>query len=80
MGLKHCVLRFSAFASLAGTVFGHEGHGHSAAQNGLLHYVVNPSHSVPVACVLLAAVVLLQSCRLARQQQLARVASRKIRQ
>lgn len=25
----------------------HEGHGHPGTQDGVLHYVVNPSHAVP---------------------------------
>ena len=34
---------FCAAAPLAA----HEGHGHPDAQDGVLHYVVNPSHAVP---------------------------------
>jgi len=26
----------------------HEGHGHPAHQHGVTHYVVNPSHAVPI--------------------------------
>jgi hypothetical protein len=26
----------------------HEGHGHPEHQNGLLHYLLNPAHSLPV--------------------------------
>ena len=78
MGLKHTVIRFSAFVSLAGTLFGHEGHGHPATQSGLLHYIVNPSHCVPMACVLIATACLVQACRSGRQGRFARSASRKI--
>ena len=33
---------------IGSTVFAHEGHGHPAHQAGATHYVVNPSHAVPV--------------------------------
>ncbi len=33
---------------LTTTTFAHEGHGHPAHQHGATHYVVNPSHAVPV--------------------------------
>lgn len=31
----------------AATLSAHEGHGSPVAHDGLLHYVVNPSHSIP---------------------------------
>ena len=44
-------------------VQGHEGHGHPEHTEGILHYVVNPSHSVVgiyVALVFIAAVVVIR--------------------
>ncbi|MEY2726312.1 MAG: hypothetical protein RLZZ458_2179 [Planctomycetota bacterium] len=43
-----CLLLLNSCAILSA----HEGHGSPAAQHGILHYVVNPSHLVPfvVAC------------------------------
>jgi len=45
---------FSAAVPLAA----HEGHGHPGAQDGVLHYVVNPSHAVPVLVTSALALVL----------------------
>lgn len=42
---------------------GHEGHGHPEYTDGLLHYVVNPSHSVAglyVAAVAIAAIYIVR--------------------
>ena len=33
---------------LTTATFAHEGHGHPAHQHGATHYVVNPSHAVPI--------------------------------
>jgi hypothetical protein len=46
------MLRFStSFATLlilTSTVIAHEGHGHPEHQQGAAHYLVNPSHALPV--------------------------------
>ena len=49
------VTSLAAMLVLASTAFGHEGHGHPEHQQGVRHYVVNPSHALPIA--LSAAVV-----------------------
>lgn len=33
----------------------HEGHGHPAHQDGVIHYLVNPSHALPVVLTCAAA-------------------------
>jgi hypothetical protein len=45
---------FSATAPLSA----HEGHGHPGAQDGVLHYVVNPSHAVPALVTAAVALAL----------------------
>jgi len=58
-------VRFPGPRSIAGCLLGvcataplsaHEGHGLPGAQHGVLHYVVNPSHSVPALVTALVAV------------------------
>ncbi len=51
---------------LAAPLNAHEGHGAPHVQHGLLHYVVNPSHSVPA--VVTAAVAILLATRLLRKR------------
>jgi hypothetical protein len=47
--------RISSLLSVVATVLAcgvamsHEGHGHPGHQHGASHYVVNPSHSIPIA-------------------------------
>lgn len=57
--LKRTVLTFALLSS--SSVFAHEGHGHPEYTEGLMHYVVNPSHSVVAVagCVAAAGVVML---------------------
>lgn len=38
-----------AILVLMPSVFAHEGHGHPEHQQGIVHYVVNPSHLLPIA-------------------------------
>jgi len=38
----------TAFLLLASAAFAHEGHGDPAHQHGATHYVVNPSHAMPI--------------------------------
>lgn len=46
--MKRFILTFSATIAMASAALAHEGHGHPAHQEGVTHYVVNPSHAVPV--------------------------------
>lgn len=61
----------------APTVHAHEGHGHPEHTEGILHYVVNPSHSIVglyVALVVTAAVfVIRQQLRKRSQKNVANV-------
>ncbi len=43
----------SASASLA-----HEGHGHPDHQNGVMHYVVNPSHATSIVFTVAAVIAI----------------------
>jgi hypothetical protein len=42
-----CLLLLNTGATLSA----HEGHGSPAVQDGLLHYLVNPSHAIPLVIV-----------------------------
>ena len=42
------VLILAALLILAPATLAHEGHGHPEHQHGATHYVVNPSHAVPI--------------------------------
>ncbi|MEJ7590580.1 MAG: hypothetical protein WKF77_03470 [Planctomycetaceae bacterium] len=39
---------------LTSAAFAHEGHGHPQHQHGATHYVVNPSHAVPIVLTVAA--------------------------
>jgi len=41
---------------LTSAVFAHEGHGDAAHQHGATHYVVNPSHAVPIVLTVAAVI------------------------
>ena len=47
-----CLLVLTPAAALPA----HEGHGAPGAQDGILHYVANPSHSIPLV-IITAAVI-----------------------
>ncbi len=47
----------------------HEGHGHPEHVDGVLHYIVNPSHSVSAVA---AAVVVVAACAVLRKLMAAR--------
>ena len=51
------IFTFFAMIASASAAFAHEGHGHPAHQEGVTHYVVNPSHAVPVILAIAIAVV-----------------------
>jgi len=42
------VTSIAAFICLTSVVIAHEGHGHPEHQQGATHYLVNPSHALPV--------------------------------
>ena len=52
----------SLFPSVA--VFGHEGHGHPEHQDGIYHYVINPSHAVPTVCVIAVSLITIWAIRI----------------
>jgi hypothetical protein len=52
------VLIFIATLVLASTSFAHEGHGHPDHQSGVTHYIVNPSHAIPVLLTVAAAITI----------------------
>lgn len=41
---------------LTSAAFAHEGHGHPSHQHGVTHYVINPSHAVPIVLTVAAVV------------------------
>ena len=41
---------------LTSAAFAHEGHGDPAHQRGATHYVVNPSHAVPIVLTVAAVI------------------------
>ena len=43
--------------ALTPSVFAHEGHGHPEHPQGIVHYVVNPSHAVPTVLCCAAALI-----------------------
>jgi len=52
----------------SGIAVAHEGHGHPAWQSGVMHYVLNPVHAIPVllvGCValLVSRIVAVRSAR-----------------
>ncbi len=46
----------AAVLCVASSGLAHEGHGHPEHTDGVLHYVVNPSHSVSVVAAAVVAV------------------------
>lgn len=56
-------LIFCTVLSAAAPGFAHEGHGHPEHTNGLLHYLVNPSHAVTA---LLVGAVIIMGLKLGR--------------
>ena len=46
----------TAFVLLASAAFAHEGHGDPAHQHGATHYVINPTHAVPIGLTATAVV------------------------
>ena len=46
-----------AIFALMPSVFAHEGHGHPEHPQGILHYVVNPSHALPIVICCAAALI-----------------------
>jgi hypothetical protein len=49
---------FAALICLTSTVIAHEGHGHPEHQQGATHYLVNPSHALPILLLASAIVVI----------------------
>lgn len=52
-------LSVAAVSMNASSILAHEGHGHPDHQDGVSHYVVNPSHALPI---MIGAVVLIAGC------------------
>jgi hypothetical protein len=52
---------------MGSTAFAHEGHGHPEHQTGATHYVVNPSHAVPIVLTVAAVIGLGALIRRARR-------------
>ena len=46
-----------AILALMPSVFAHEGHGHPEHPQGIAHYLVNPSHAVPIVLCCAAALI-----------------------
>ncbi len=60
------LLRFASFACvlfIGSSIFAHEGHGHPEHTDGILHYVVNPSHAGSALIVAIAAVAIFAIAR-----------------
>lgn len=51
--MRRGILAASMIATLlqSGVVLAHEGHGHPSWQSGVMHYVLNPVHAIPVLLV-----------------------------
>ena len=41
---------------LTSAAFAHEGHGDPAHQHGVTHYVINPSHAIPIGLTVVAVI------------------------
>lgn len=54
----------AALSLTASAAFAHEGHGHPDHTDGVLHYVVNPSHAVTGVTGVVVAVALLFAMRM----------------
>jgi hydrogenase/urease accessory protein HupE len=53
--------------TMISSVSAHEGHGNPEHQSGVMHYVVNPSHAIPVVLVCLVALMVVWFIRRVRR-------------